>query len=137
VVVTCGTSGCDSDGTLVINGSHLTGTVTTAAGRSATLWDHTVTGTLAVVGTGTGRVVSGAVTVEHNLVQRTASTVFSGVTYGDALCCFPTAGSVATTMQNGRRAGKTETLSFGSTCGEATLTTFGGSTVPLTLEHCI
>ena len=44
VVVTCGTSGCDSDGTLVINGSHLTGTVTTAAGRSATLWDHTVTG---------------------------------------------------------------------------------------------
>ena len=40
-------------------------------------------------------------------------------------------------MQNGRRAGKTETLTFGSTCGEATLTTFGGATVPLTLEHCI
>jgi len=137
VVVTCGASGCDTGGTLVINGSHLTGTLTTAAGRSATLWDHTVTGSVDVAGTGTSRVVSGSVTVEHNIVHRTASVVLSGVTYGDALCCFPTAGSLATTMQNGLRAGKTETVSFSSACGEATLTTFAGRTVALTLEHCI
>jgi hypothetical protein len=137
VMVTCGASGCDSDGTLVISGSHLTGTVTTAAGRTATLWDHTVTGTIEVVGPAGARVVSGTVTVEHNIVRRTSSTVFTGVTFGDAFCCFPSAGSVATTMQDGLRAGETETLTFSSTCGEATLTTFSGSTVALTLEHCI
>jgi hypothetical protein len=40
-------------------------------------------------------------------------------------------------MQNGSHAGETEKLTFGSVCGEATLTTFSGSTVELTLEHCI
>jgi len=137
VVVTCAADGCAAGGTLVINGSHLTGTVTSAAGRSLTLWDHTVSGALAVQGTGTGRVVSGTVAVEHNLVQRTSSTTFNAVTYGDAACCFPTAGSVTTTMQNGPRAGKSETLTFGAACGEATLTRFSGATVALTLEHCI
>lgn len=137
VVVTCGASGCDTDGTLVINGSHITGTVTAAAGGSAKLWDHTVTGTVDVAGTGTGRVVTGTVTVEHNLVSRTTSTTFNGVTYGDALCCFPTAGSVTTTKQNGPHVGKTEMLTFSSVCGEATLTTYSGSIVALTLEHCI
>ena len=136
VVVTCGNSGCDSDGTLVISGSHLTGTVT-AAGGSAKVWDHTVTGTVDVAGTGTGRVVTGTVTVEHNLMGRTTSTMFNSVTYGDALCCFPTAGSVTTTKQNGPHVGKKETLTFSSVCGEATLTTYSGSTVALTLEHCI
>jgi hypothetical protein len=137
VIVTCGAGGCDSDGTLVISGSHLTGTVTTAADDTATRWDHTVTGTVALATTAAGRVVSGTVTVEHNLAQRTSTTAFNGVTYSDASCCFPTSGSVATTMQNGRRAGKTETLTFGSLCGEAILTTFGGDTVALTLEHCL
>jgi hypothetical protein len=137
LVATCGASGCGTDGTLVINGSHLTGTVANAASRTATLWDHTVTGTLAATASGGDWVVSGTVRVEHNIAQRTSSTEFSGVTYGDNLCCFPTAGSVATTMQNGPRAGKTEKLVFSSVCGEATLTTFSGSTVALTLEHCI
>ena len=137
VIVTCGASGCDTGGTLVISGSHLTGTVTTAAGGSTTLWDHTVMGTLDVAGPAAGRVVNGTVTVEHNIVQRTSSTAFVGVTYGDANCCFPTAGSVSTTKQNGPRAGEQETLTFGSVCGEATLTTFSGSTLELTLEHCI
>ncbi|MGB8296435.1 MAG: hypothetical protein WCG85_13490 [Polyangia bacterium] len=137
VVVTCGTSGCDTDGTLVINGSHLTGTVISAAGESAKLWDHTVTGTVDVAGTGSGRVVTGTVIVEHNLVSRTTSTAFNSVTYGDAFCCFPTAGSVTTTKQNGPHVGKTEMLTFSSVCGEATLTTYNGSTVALTLEHCI
>jgi hypothetical protein len=137
VVVTCGASGCAVDGSLVINGSHLTGTVTSAAGKSATLWDHTVSGSLTLSFSAGARVVSGTVTVEHNIVHRTASVVLSDVTYGDALCCFPTAGTVTTTMQNGLRTGKTETLNFASACGEATLTTFSGKTVALTLEHCL
>jgi hypothetical protein len=137
VIATCGAGGCDTGGTLVINGSHLTGTVTSAAGRSAILWDHTVTGSVDVAGPPGGRVVNGTVTVQHNIAQRTSSTAFAGVTYGDGSCCFPTAGSVTTTKLNGPRAGKSETLSFGSACGEATLTTFGGSSVALTLEHCI
>ncbi len=137
VVVTCGAGGCDTGGTLVINGSHLTGTMTTAAGRSATLWNHTVSGSVAVVGPAGGRVVNGTLTVQHNIVQRTSSTAFAGVTYGDANCCFPSAGSVTTIKLNGPRAGQSETLSFGGACGEATLTTFSGSAVALTLEHCI
>jgi hypothetical protein len=137
LIVTCGASGCNTTGILVISGSHLTGTVTAAAGGSTTLWDHTVIGTVEVDGPADVRVVNGGVTVEHNIVHRTSNTVFANVTYGDASCCFPTAGYVATSMQNGPHAGETETLTFGSVCGEATLTTFSGSTLELTLEHCI
>ena len=103
----------------MISGSHLTGTVTAAAGGSTTLWDHTVIGTVEVDGPADVRVVNGGVTVEHNIVHRTSNTVFANVTYGDASCCFPTAGYVATSMQNGSHAGETEKLTFGSVCGEA------------------
>jgi hypothetical protein len=137
VIITCGADGCDISAVLNISGSHLTGTATTTAGLSATLWNHTVVGALFLTGTDTSRTVTGTVMVEHNIVHRTSITTFNSVIYGDAACCFPTEGSVSTTMENGLRAGKTETLTFGSACGEATLTTFSGATAALTLEHCI
>jgi hypothetical protein len=139
VELTCGAGGCATGKNLVINGSHLTGTVT-IRGKELTIWDHTVsTGStgLTVSGAGSSRVVDGQVTVEHNLLKYTASTTFNGVGYGEIGCCFPTTGSVSTTFSSGDDAGKTETLAFSSTCGDATLTKADGETQSITLEHCL
>lgn len=124
---------------LVIGGSHLTGTVT-VGGTAYKIWDHTVsTGVdgLTIAGTGTSRVVDGAVTVQHNLLKFTATSTFNAVTYGNATCCFPTGGTVTTTFENGPNTGKTETLAFGRVCGEATLTPAVGIPENLTLAHCL
>jgi hypothetical protein len=136
VVATCGAGGCANGGTLVINGSHLTGMVSLGGGMPATLWDHTVStgaGGLTLSGASGSRVVNGAVTVQHNLIKYTATATFNNVGWGEAGCCFPTTGSVTTTFSGG----KSESLSFSSICGEATLTTVNGKTVPITLQHCL
>lgn len=124
---------------LVIGGSHLTGTVT-IGGTEYKIWDHTVsTGAqgLTISGTGTSRVVNGSVTVQHNILRFTATSTFNAVTYGDATCCFPTGGSITTTFENGSDVGKTETLTFGHVCGDATLTPAVGIPENLTLAHCL
>jgi hypothetical protein len=136
IQTTCGTGGCASSRTLVINGSHLTGTVT-IDGASSTIWDHTVSGDLAVTGAGADRSVSGSVTVQHNILKYTATTTFSSVSYGEPLCCFPTAGSVSTTFSQGPDVGKTESIEFTSICGESTLVRADGTRVALTLTHCL
>jgi hypothetical protein len=139
VQVACGAAGCSADRTLTINGSHLTGTVT-IDGDSFKIWDHTVTsgaGGLTVTGAGADRVVSGSVIVQHNLLRYTSTTTFSSVGYGEPLCCFPTTGSVSTTFSRGSNVGKTESLTFSSVCGEATLTKADGASEPLTFEHCL
>jgi hypothetical protein len=140
VVLTCGAGGCASGATLVISGSHLTGTITAPSGKQTTLWDHTVsTGQngLSVTTSGSTRTVSGTVTVQHNILKYTAQATLNNVTYGDANCCFPTGGSLSTTFSSGTNAGKTETLSFSAACGEATLTTAHGQTMAYTLQHCL
>ena len=139
VALTCASGGCVAGKNLIINGSHLTGTVT-VAGKEAKIWDHTVStgdGVLTVTGSGTSRIVNGSVTVQHNILKYTAETTFSNVGYGEAGCCFPTTGSVSTTFLRGDGPGKTESLAFSSACGEATLTKADGTTEPLTLEHCL
>lgn len=141
VVLTCASAGCSTGVNLVINGSHLTATVTPAGGSQAVFWNHTVStgqGGITVTGEGVGRVASGTVTVQHNLAKFTTTSTFSAVGFGDAACCFPTAGTVTTTYSDGPNASKTESLSFSSAaCGEATLTKVDGSTAPVTLQHCI
>jgi hypothetical protein len=139
VSVTCGSGGCAQGGTLVVNGSRLSGTVT-IDGKSTTIWDHTVsTGSQGIVVTasGVGRVVTGSVTVQHNLLKYTATATFESVTYAEPGCCFPTSGTVSTTFNSGSNASKTETLTFSPMCGDATLKTASGSTVALALEHCL
>ena len=140
VVVTCNAGGCAAaGGTLVINGSHLTGTVKPAGGTVSTIWDHTVStaeGGITVGSSAAGRSVNGAVTVQHNLAKYIATAKFNNVVFGEPGCCFPTGGSVTTTFQNSASQ-STETLTFSSICGEATLTTASGSTVSITLLHCI
>ena len=137
---TCAAGGCTSGRTLVINGSHLSGTVTPSGGSARKVWDHTVStgaGGLTVTGSGVSRVVSGSVTVQHNLAKFTTTTVFNDVGYGQLGCCFPTSGSVTTSFDSGADAGKTETLAFSNVCGEATLTDAAGASSSLTLEHCL
>ncbi len=137
--VTCATGGCTEGRSLVVSGSHLTGTVT-IDGKQTTIWDHTVsTGSagVTVTGHGAGRIVSGAVTVQHNLAKYTATATFDSVGYAEPGCCFPTSGSVSTTFNDGPNKGKTESLTFSPICGEATLTTTSGTSEPLTLQHCL
>jgi hypothetical protein len=139
VQISCGAGGCAASRTLVINGSHLTGTVD-IEGKSTLIWNHTVstgTGGLSVTGAGADRVVNGSVTVQHNLIHVTSTTTFSSVHYGEPLCCFPTDGSVSTTFTQGSNVGKTESLTFSAVCGEATLTSPDGATSSLTFQHCL
>jgi hypothetical protein len=136
VVTTCGTGGCEASRTLVINGSHLTGTVEVGS-SSEKIWDHTVTGQVTVTGAGASRVVSGTVTVQHNLIHATSTTTFTEVGYAQPLCCFPTNGSVTTTFSEGSDVGKTESIQFSGICGETVLTRADGSSAALTLEHCL
>jgi hypothetical protein len=139
VVVTCGSGGCAAGKNIVINGSHLTGTVT--VGRASDkIWDHTVSsgaGGVTVTGTGTSRVATGSVTVQHNLLECTATATFESVGYGEPGCCFPTSGKISTTFSKGSDVGKTETLEFSDVCGEATLTKANGTTEQITLQHCL
>ena len=112
----------------------------TVGSRDYKAWDHTVSTAgdgIAVTGSGTGRVVNGSVTVQHNILKYTSTTTFDLAAYGEAGCCFPTSGSVGTTFSNGTNTGKTEKVSFSLVCGEATLTTASGATESLTLEHCL
>jgi hypothetical protein len=139
VEVSCGSTGCAESRTVVVAGSHLRGTVT-IDGTSTKIWDHTVsTGPqgVTVTGHGSSRVVTGAVTVQHNLLKYTATATFDSVGFAEVGCCFPTSGSVTTTFSDGPNTGKTETLTFSPICGEATLTTPSGSTGALTLQHCL
>ncbi len=144
VVIECGSSACATSKKLTINGSHLTGTLTPVSGKAREWWDHTVTtGTagISVHGAGTSRVVTGTVTVQHNLAKFTSTTSFNTVGYGQTIdatpCCFPTSGNVTTTFTHGPYAGRTEILTFSTSCGEATLTLSDGSTSAFTLLHCI
>jgi hypothetical protein len=140
VALTCASAGCSSGESLVIGGSHLTGTLIPAGGSATTFWDHTVstdaTG-LSITGGGITRTVSGAVTVQHNLLKTTSTTTFDAVIYGSLACCFPTSGSVTTEFTDGSLAGKSETVTFSELCGEATLTTASGKSEAITLLSCI
>ena len=135
VTLACGASGCAASRNLTISGSHLTGAV-----DSVRLRDHTVsTGTDAIIvtGSGPGRVVTGSVYVQHNLAHVTSLTTFNDVAYGDTACCYPTSGSVTTTFSKGPDQTKTETLAFGASCGDATLTRANGTMASITLDQCL
>ena len=132
VIVTCGAGGCaTAGGTVEISGSHLTGTVTPSGGSTTKIWDHTGTTPTPLTCTA-GRVLSGTVAVQDNLAKFTATATLKGVTFPSLGCCYPNAGTITTVVQGG-----TETMNFGATCGEVTLTTANGATESVTLRHCL
>lgn len=135
VMLGCAPSGCSASLTLVISGSHISGTI-----NSERFWDHTVStgpGGITVTGTRRSRVVTGTVFVQHNLAHFTSQTTFNDVAYGDTACCYPTSGSVTTIFSSGPNKSKSESLSFTPICGDATLTRADGSTTTLSLEQCL
>jgi hypothetical protein len=127
-----------TDTSLVISGSHLTGTLE-INGEKGTIWNHTVmtdAGGVTVTGTGTSRVVNGTVYVHHNILKLTTATTFTDVEYANADCCFPTGGSVTTTVVRGTGGNQSESLTFTAACGESVLTDSHGTSA-LTLQHCL
>jgi hypothetical protein len=104
------------------------------AGR--TLFDHIVTSDLYAKGTkSTGTLnLNGTAATYHQVALYTAAHTFTNVTWASSSCCFPTSGTVSTTL-TGAVSGTTS-LSFTSTCGSASFTGTDGSTSTLTLTQC-
>jgi hypothetical protein len=117
--------------TINIGGVHLTGTW-----GGKTLFDHTVsTGSnITVTGSGSSKQISGgSIIVQHNLAKYVGTiSITSPLTYG-AFCCVPTGGAVSTAL-SGSLSGN-ETMTFGPSCGQATLTNSSG-TQKVSLSHC-
>ena len=94
-------------------------------------------GPLTFSASGSTRVLSGTVTVQHNIARYTANATFDAVTFEQTGCCFPTSGTVTTRFQGGPFKGATETLTFGAACGEVSITTSNGNSVQRTLQSCL
>ncbi len=119
--------------TVVINGIRkiLTGP------RGRTLFDHSITSTgLSVAGTraaGT-RMITGNSTLFHNIAQYKAVHTFNSVAWGSSSCCYPTSGSISSTL-TGSRTGSV-TLAFTASCGQANFTDTTATITPITLTQC-
>ena len=123
---------------IAINGTHLVSTL-----DGTTNWNHTVstdsTAPLTFTGTGASKSMSsGTIIIQHNLAKMTSrTTVATALAYTNVNCCFPTSGSLSTVFNGGNYSGKTETITFSSACGEATLVDTSGATSSITLSDCM
>jgi hypothetical protein len=113
------------------------------------VFDHSVTGTLSVSETAgaSQRTVTGSLTVYHNLLRVVGTSVFNNVVHSND-CCLPISGTITTTFAAGSNPstpptklgapmiGKSETLTFSSTCGTATLVSYDGTTTNVALDRC-
>lgn len=113
------------------------GTQNTMTGPKGTKWfDHILTSDLTAQGlrsSGT-LAMSGTSTVWHQVAQYKAVNTFNSVTWGNSSCCFPTSGTITSTI-TGSTSG-TATTAFSSTCGTATFTNTDGSSSTITLKQC-
>ena len=109
-------------------------------------FDHSVSGTLSISETAgaTSRTITGSVKVYHNLMRVVGTSTFNDVLHND-VCCLPISGSITTVFSAGTNVsptrvgllavGKTETLTF-TGCGTASLESYDGSVVDVTLNRC-
>lgn len=120
--------------TIVINGVHRvlkTGGGTTIFDQSLSSSGVTVTGSLA----GGNRVVNGTLTTYHDSAKYTSVSSFTNLTWGSTTCCFPTSGTISTVL-SGAFTG-TQSMTFTSTCGQATAVSTSGATSSITLSYCM
>jgi hypothetical protein len=137
--VTCqGTSQdatCNGQRAIAISGAHYTGKTDSAQ------WDHTVSTDAPIVEQGHGssrKVLSGTIRVQHNLLHTTSLTTVKDTLTFSSNCCFPTGGSVSTQYAGGSLDGKSELMTFGPSCGDATLSDSSKQNqTGLTLHHCL
>lgn len=129
--IACNSSDCEaSPGRAVtVNGIHrqqydALGTI---------IYDHSYNTSTAFAITGSGaskEISAGTIVLQHNLAQFVAtSAVATPLTFMSG-CCFPVGGTMTTTFSSGKTG--TETLTFGPTCGTASV---NGNTIALT--HCM
>jgi hypothetical protein len=134
LTITCGSSGCSSGRSITINGTNWVGT------SELGTFNHTISTTspITITGSGSSRsVTGGTVTTQHNLAQYTATSTIASPLGFTAGCCHPTSGSLSTSFSGGAFNGKSESLTFNSTCGSGTLTNSNGSTSTVFLRFCI
>lgn len=127
-------STCGAQREITILGAHYSGKVASAQ------WDHTVStdSPLVVQGSASNRkILSGTIRVQHNLAKMVSVTQVTTPLTHSSGCCFPTGGSVTTTFSGGSLDGKTETLTYGPKCGQATLDNSEQKISGLTLHHCL
>ncbi len=123
-----------SSRTIQISGLHRTRTL--ADGSAG--FDHSVRTSEALVVTGvkasgTRKIVSGAIRVDHNKLKFTATTAFSNVTWSST-CCYPTGGTVSLTL-SGALSGTVSGV-FSGSCGQVSVTDTTGATHAAQLFAC-
>jgi hypothetical protein len=126
----------DPQRTVDIKGIH---EVATNVSQNSTRWDHTFysdpANPMVIVKSGAKKTIpSGNFTLEHNLAKWTAAVTVKSTLSFSADCCHPTGGSIESDYTGSKT--QSETLTFKSTCGEATLTAADGSSVDVLLKHC-
>jgi len=113
---------------------------------TSNIFDHTIYTSSPLAFTGdatTTKTLNGTIVLLHNLLKVRATTTVSDVEF-TASCCYPTGGSLSTLFDAGtsggdgssKYVGKTETLTFGTTCGQATYVGIEGSTATVNLTNC-
>lgn len=102
--------------TLSIAGVHRRGMRSSGA---LTFWHTIFTPTPLSITTGSGyAIASGTVTILHNRANISVANTFANVTYpSDGSCCYPTAGTITTTIGSGTPVVTT----FSATCGAVTV----------------
>ncbi len=109
--------------------------------RGRTWFDHSVVANpgLSVTGTraaGT-RTVTGSTTLYHNLALYKAVHTFNTVRWNSATCCYPTSGTVTSTLTGSKTNSLTLDFTAGATaCGQATFTEGSGTPTAVTLTQC-
>ncbi len=104
--------------------------------RGTTWFEHILSSDVSFTGTKASgdRAMSGSATVWHEIAEYKAVNTFNTVTWGSSSCCYPTSGSISTVL-TGTVSGNT-TLTFTSTCGEATYVDKDGESSTLELTSC-
>lgn len=115
------------------NGLH-----TTFKGPKGRTWfEHILTSDVSFTGSreNNDRTMAGTATVWHELSQYKAVNTFNNVLWGSSSCCYPTSGTISTTLTGSLS--DTLTMTFSATCGEASLTSGSNSTpTPIYLTQC-
>lgn len=137
VIPSTGTTVSNTAGTrtITVNGMHKIG----KGPRGRTLFDHYITTPtpLTVTGlrsTSNRAITGGTMKVYHQLLRYTAAISFSGVQWTSSTCCYPTTGSISTTL-SGSLTGTTS-MTFTSACGSSTYVDNAGSSSTVTLNQC-
>lgn len=131
---------------VTFSSGHRNSITITGIRMTSSAFDYTVrtSSALTINDTGTSKTVSGSVEILHNLLHVRGNSTLNNIGFTTG-CCFPTTGSISTLFDVGstggnsasRLIGKTETMAFGSTCGQATYTDYTGAISTVTLTHCL